>query len=59
MRYVVVTYDADGTIHICGTPSGQPFASFEAAKAGRERLIIQGASLMDTSVAPLERIENL
>lgn len=54
-----MTYDADGTIHVCGTPSGQPFASFEAAKAGRERLIIQGASLMDTSVAPLERIENL
>jgi hypothetical protein len=62
MRYVILSYKADGSVNVFGTANGSPFASLDAAKDGIERLLIHWrAEPRDTEmyVAPIESTPNL
>lgn len=62
MRYVIISYQPDGTVNVFGTPSGHAFASLDAAKDGRDRLLIQfGLEPHEAEMylRPVERVENL
>lgn len=60
MRYVLILTEDDGTVRTFGTPSGQPFASLEAAKDGRDRLMAwTGYSMQQIFTRPIESVPNL